>query len=732
VIGRRMASALIGLGLGIGLAGPALAQGQSSVGQPPAQAPVQAVAPGGDAEPWVMLVLDGSGSMWGKLGKDQKINAVRDVLKLALPKAPPMNLGLTAYGHRRTGDCSDVEVAVPLAKANAERLATYLEKYNPKGKGPLGNALKAAAEAFGEKASPAARGARRSLIVITDNADNCKVDTCELAQELRQSQPGLMIHVIALGVSKDETVPLACLATATGGRLFAADGAADIASAVEQSFKLATAGSAIVTPASPGGTAQTGTQTGAQTAALQQAPGGDKPAAKKPAAETAGPPGLRLTALLAAGGAEITNGIRWRVTDAAGKGSERRVVYEGEDPAPGLDLPPGAYRVEATFGLASVEQALTVGAVGRTHVQVPLNAGVINVKDSGARNGSSTDRVFYTLYAAAAGPKDKPRALALSSDSVPVYNVAAGTYLIAVQQGLARIERSVTISAGAVTDVDIPLYLGEMRLSAVATEGSAPLDRVLFQVFEDDPDAPGGLRELVRSSAPRPEFSLPAGSYHVIARHDGAEARELLSIKPGARTTKTLVLASGQLTMSLRLPPRTQGRLEPELISYRIERLGAPRPAKSEQRPDGRGEEVSRVQSPEHALALKAGKYRVESRYGAINARTVREVEVKAGAAQTLALEMEAGLVTLKLAAQSAGKTAAAPAAPSGAEVRSDVHWEILDASGRTIWSTGQPSPRLPLAAGRYTARAETRTQKADQQFQVASGDDKTIEIELK
>ena len=33
------------------------------------------------------------------------------------------------------------------------------------------------------------------------------------------------------------------------------------------------------------------------------------------------------------------------------------------------------------------------------------------------------------------------RALALSSDTMPVYNVAAGTYLIAVQQGLARIER---------------------------------------------------------------------------------------------------------------------------------------------------------------------------------------------------------------------------------------------------------------------------------------------------
>ena len=438
-----------------------------------------------------------------------------------------------------------------------------------------------------------------------------------------------------------------------------------------------------------------------------------------------GPPGLRLTALLAPGGAEIPSGVRWRITDAAGKAGDRRVVYEGDDPAPDLDLLPGAYRVEATFGLASAEQAVTVGNVGRTLLQVPVNAGVINVKDSGARNGSSTDRVFYTLYAAASGAKDKdkPRALALSSDSLPVYNVAAGTYLIAVQQGLARIERSVTIAAGSVTDVDIPLYLGELRLSAAATEGGPPLERVLFQVFEDDPEAPGGLRELVRSSATRPEFSLPAGSYHVVARQDGAEARDLLSIKPGSRVTKTLTLASGRLSLSSRLPLKAQGRLEPDLISYRIERMGGPRAPKSDPRPDGRGEEVGRAQAPEYAIALGAGKYRVEGRYGAINARTVREIEVKAGGVQAVALELEAGLVTLKLAA----KTTASPVERLGM----DVLWEILDAGGATVWSTGQASPRLPLASGRYVARAETRTQRVEQPFQVTTGDDKTIKMVL-
>ena len=691
---------LIGLLMqtGLGLSAPAMAQ---------------APTPAADSEPAVMLVLDGSGSMWGKLGKDQKIMAVRDVLKLALPKAAPMSLGLTAYGHRRTGDCSDVEVAVPLAKGNVDRIGMFLDKYNPKGKGPLGSALKAAAEVMTEKAIK--KGTRRSMIVITDNADNCKVDTCELSQELSQSHPGLMIYVIALGVSKEETVPLACLATSSGGKLFKAEGAAEIASAVEQSLKIAASSSLIVTPAAP--------SAAAQTVAVQQGSAAGKPGPQKPV-EPAGPPGLRLQGVLAVGGLEISSGVRWRITDAAAKGGERRVIYEGEEPAPNLDLQPGSYRVEAAFGLANAEQTVTVGAMGRTQIQLSLNAGIVNVKDSGARNSSSTDRIFYTLYAAANSAKEKPRALALSSDSVPVYNVAAGTYLIAVQQGFARIERSVTVAAGSVTDVDIPMYLGELRLTASAIDGGPPLERVLFQVFEDDPEAPGGLRELVRSSSARPEFSLPAGSYHVVARQDGAEARELLSIKPGSRITKALILSSGRLTLNSRLAQKAQGRLEPDLISYRIERMGGPKAARGDPRPEGRGEEVSRAQAPEYVIALGAGRYRIEGRYGAINARAVREIEVKAGVAQTLTLELEAGLVTLKVAV----KTGASNSALLG----TDVHWEIRDVGGKAIWSTGQASPRLPLAPGRYLARAETRTQTAEQAFQVAVGDDKTIEIEMK
>ena len=66
--------------------------------------------------------------------------------------------------------------------------------------------------------------------------------------------------------------------------------------------------------------------------------------------------------------------------------------------------------------------------------------------------------------------------------------------------------------------------------------------------------------------------------------------------------------------------------------------------------------------------------------------------------------------------------------APAGAPVN-DVVWEVRDRSGQQIWRTSQPEPRVPLAAGRYVVSAENRERKYNRTFDVATGDDKTIEV---
>ena len=672
----------------------------TGVGQFQAQAQPMGSGTTVSADAAAMIVLDGSGSMWGKLGRDVKWTIARDAIKTLPPGLGSLELGLAAFGHRR-GDCGDVEVVGPPAKIDAVRFSGFLDKFNPKGKGPIASALRSAAGAFAPDTP-----ARRTLIVIADNADNCRVDACATARELKDADPRLTAHVIALGVVKEELPQLACIATNTGGTLFTADTGTQFNDALDAALKLA-AGTAGPTGPARG-------MAGATAPPALTAP----PKTDAPDASTT--PGLRLEALLKANGEPVASGLKWRVMaspKASAKSADDQVVYDGEDAAPNLDLAPGIYTVEVRFGFASARQSVEVVTSGRSSTAVVLDAGTIRVKSGVAAEATIKDRPLYTLYrltgpsAGPSAPRNK-RALAMTSEAEPFYQVPAGSYVITVQQGLSRQERSISVTAGQSLDVDLALYLGQLQLSAVSTEGTAPLDRVFFLIGEDDPDSHAGLREVARSGANSPDFMLPAGNYTITARAGNAEARARVTVKPGTRISKTITLGSGRLTLSTKLAGK--GQLDPDQVWYLVERMAGGKPAAVTGQP-------IRTSVFEPVLTLAAGRYRIEGRYGQINARTSREMEIKAGAAVAVSLEHEAGQVRLgfKTAGEREQKFAA-------------VFWELLDGERRVLWTTGQTNPRLTLAAGRYIARAEHADRRGELPFALSSGEDKTIEVVIK
>ena len=232
--------------------------------------------------------------------------------------------------------------------------------------------------------------------------------------------------------------------------------------------------------------------------------------------------------------------------------------------------------------------------------------------------------------------------------------------------------------------------------------GRAPLELPVFSISEDDPDAPKGRREVARSAARQAEFSLPPGTYYVIARLGGVETRELLALTPGDTVRRTLTLAAGRLALSTRL----SGGVAPaagDVVSYRVERL------------DGPERDVVTTSRPSPVLQLPNGRYRVEGRYGLMNARSVRDVEVRAGQVQQLVLEHQAAVLKLRLI--------------GGATPFSDVFWDVRDETGRYVWTTGQSEPSVILQAGRYVVRAETRDKRYDRQVDLRGGETRVLDL---
>ncbi|KUF12049.1 vWA domain-containing protein [Pseudoponticoccus marisrubri] len=174
-----------------------------------------------------MLVLDASGSMWGQIDGTAKIDIARGAIGDLLAGLPQdSTVGLMAYGHRRQGDCNDIEVLVPAGPLDRAGLAVRLDTLTPRGKTPIAAALRAAAAQLGDSSGPA------RVILISDGRETCVQDACSAVRDLAGQGVDIRAHVIGFDVDEAATAELTCIARATGGTYRGAGTAASLAGAL--------------------------------------------------------------------------------------------------------------------------------------------------------------------------------------------------------------------------------------------------------------------------------------------------------------------------------------------------------------------------------------------------------------------------------------------------------------------------------------------------------------------
>jgi len=180
----------------------------------------------------VMIILDASGSMWGKVEGKPKIQIAREVIKDLLPEfSANMHLGLSAYGHRRKGDCNDIETLIPIGPKNAAAIIKKINKINPKGKTPLSRATRRAAKTLNYTKK------RAIVLLISDGIETCDADPCKTGAELAMNGFDFTTHVISFDVKKEDQTGLKCLAENTGGLFLTASNAKELRSALSKTVK---------------------------------------------------------------------------------------------------------------------------------------------------------------------------------------------------------------------------------------------------------------------------------------------------------------------------------------------------------------------------------------------------------------------------------------------------------------------------------------------------------------
>ena len=159
-----------------------------------------------------IIILDASGSMWGQIEGTAKITIAKQVLMEFIRGLPSsMKVGLMVYGHRRKGDCSDIELVIPPGRSAPERFKAALDRIRPKGKTPLSASVKEAAKVLDYRKN------RAAVILLTDGLETCSMDPCLEAEKLASQGVDFTIHVIGFDVSRADRARLRCMADRTGG-----------------------------------------------------------------------------------------------------------------------------------------------------------------------------------------------------------------------------------------------------------------------------------------------------------------------------------------------------------------------------------------------------------------------------------------------------------------------------------------------------------------------------------
>lgn len=566
-----------------------------------------------------ILVLDGSGSMWGRIDGVSKIEIARDeIAQMLTGWDKTIDLGLMSYGHRTKGECSDIELVVPPGPLDGPSFQTAVNAISPKGKTPLSEAVRLAAEEmrFTEE--------RATVVLLSDGLETCEADPCALATALEAQGVDFTAHVIGFDLSDTDAKELSCLAENTGGRFFLAGDSGELTEALKQTVQT------IAEPAP----------------APAPAPVVVAEARPEPDPEPAGPQGLRARAKLCETCEFLDKDVFWYVKDAkADLNGNRKEISRSGKAQPVFELGQGDVVVGVAYGAAYVEAPFTVTQGELTEAAINLNAGNMRIRAAATEGGTALDdNMFYYVYEARKDLEGNRREVARSGSARHIFRLPAGDYHVVALHGKARATAELSVKAGDLTDHVFDMDAGYLRITPIPTAGAEPLtDNQFYYVYEARKDLEGNRREVTRSGNARPLFRLNAGAYHVVALHGKARAAFDVTVAADQLSDETVDMNVGYLRIANTLADGLPA-LEKDLFYYVYE-------AKKDL--EGNRREVTRSGNAQPLFRLNAGNYHVVAVHG--SARATADVTVEAGALNEQTMVQNAAVLSAETVLEEGG-----------------------------------------------------------------------------
>ncbi len=577
-------------------AAPVLAQDQPA---PPAAAtPAPAI-----------IVLDGSRSMWAKLGGQSKVALVRSGLDQAFSDYQNrIAFGLVAFGHRDAAPCTESQL---LAKPGELTAATrgklqFGAGFKPKLSKPIAAALGEAV-----KGAPSPSGSL-DVVLITDGLDSCKADVCATAKTLKQSMPGLRIHVIGFDPkAKQSLKALKCVADTTGGLFVPATNVAELKQSLTAAFDAAAP--AAPAPAAPVAAAAPPAPPPVPTVAVAPPPAPAAPVTTTPppgptpvatvaiappplpaAPVTAAPPPAAVSpapaatapvvAALPAPSALSPTATPPAPPPAPGAAAAPAVAVApppaAAAPAPAAPRQSAQTKADPPQGAAAAPQAPGQTSMAKSAALSPAQVAAPAVAGPGAppRPAPNTltgpslpvpvtfkallteagpkvqSGLIWRVFTAEAGPNGTRKLVSTHREAIPTAALLPGEYLVNAAYGLSNLTKKIKVESGRSIEETFVLNTGGLKLAAVQANGEPlPQTTVHFDILSDEEDQFGNRHKILGDAKPGVVIRLNAGAYHIVSTYGDANAtvRADVTVEPGKITEATVKHAAAPVTFKL-------------------------------------------------------------------------------------------------------------------------------------------------------------------------------------
>ena len=461
----------------------------------------------------VVLVLDASGSMRGKIGGQRKIDIARRVIRDLLRTWPrSIHLGLMAYGHRGRG-CGDIQLLVPVSRPDTGRIMRIVRGLRPRGKTPLTRAVQLAAEHLRYKRAQA------TVILVSDGIETCKGDPCALGRALKKAGAKFVTHVIGFKVGRKARRQLRCLAGSTGGKFLAADSAKGLLGALRK------------------------------TVALVKREG----------------VAIRFHAVLKKGMKPLKMSSTWAVYRSNRRGGKQgRQLSARSGPVGVFSLKPGRYLVEARADRANGRLVFRVLAGRGEEHEVVLDAGFAILRAHKAPPKSHPGRAkklslgYWTVARKETGGRWRQISTMGGGERRILLN--AGTYRAIHRFGQGTRQKVFAVLPGKTTVVDVTSRVAEVTFRSVHAKGGRMPARGYWSIHRETTNRSGRVswRSVGVRGGERIKFKLPPGRYKAQFRVGYVTTHKLFEVRSGTPQTVTVAVRIGTATLKAVLEGRTR------------------------------------------------------------------------------------------------------------------------------------------------------------------------------